>query len=222
MQAFIFPFVIFSKQSLTLNVVVIPLAVQAACPVVLGLLTLLVPESPAWYVKLGKEDAARNVLMSLRNNEAHIVDAELRMFQQALTTEAERTHNIHFWHILNRENLERTLTAGALLSTAQVGGQILVGTYSTVILVQSGVGNPFQITIIITCLQFLGTIVGPPLVDRVGRRPVALVGFTILLFLNLAAGSLAAAGLTTERQRLALASVFIVFAFFNAVSFQSL
>lgn len=147
----------------------VPLDVQAACPVVLGLLTLIVPESPVWYAKLGREDAARKVLMSLRNNKAPIVEAELRMFQQALATEAEKTQNIHFWHIFKRENLERTLTAGALLSSAQVGGQILVGTYSTVILVQSGVGNPFQITVIITCLQFLGTVVGPPLVDRIGR-----------------------------------------------------
>lgn len=38
----------------------------------------------------------------------------------------------------------------------------------------------------------------------------------------MAAGGLAAAGLTTNNQRLGLAAVFIMFAFFNAVSFQSL
>lgn len=200
----------------------IPLAVQAAVPVVLALLSLLLPESPVWYVLHGRTDDARRVLLALRNGRAEIVEAELHMFRQAVAAEAKRTAQVHFWSILDRANIKRTMTAGALLSAAQVGGQILVGTYATIILVQSGVGNAFQITVIITCLQFLGTLIGPFLVDKVGRRPVALVGFTILFILNVAAGSLAAAGLETENQRLGLASVFIIFAFFNAASFQSM
>lgn len=198
----------------------VPLAVQAGCPAFFGFLTLLVPESPIWYLKRGKEDRARSILITLRNNQGDIVDAEIRAFKEALAIEA--IDRPRFWQILNKTNLERTLTSGTLTSASQVGGQILVGTYSTVILVQSGVGNPFQITVIITCLQFLGTVTGPPLVDILGRRPVALGGFSILLLLNLSAGTLAAVGLTTEPRQLALASVFIIFAFFNAVSFQSL
>lgn len=200
----------------------IPLAIQAALPVVLGLLTFIVPESPIWDFQHSKFDSARRTLMTLRNNKSEIVGAELALYQTAIATEEERTKHIRFWDILNRTNIKRTLTASALLSASQVGGQILVYTYSTVILVQSGVGNPFQITVIISCLNFLGTIVGPVLVDKVGRRPVALIGFTILLVLNIAAGSLAATGLTTTPQQLGLAAVFIIFGFFNAVSFQSL
>lgn len=196
----------------------IPLAIQAAVPVGLCLLTLLVPESPVWDIQHGRLDSARRTLLALRNNRADIVDAEISMYQAA----NERTQASNFWHILDRENLQRTLSAGAILSASQASGQILILTYATVILVASGVGNPFQITVIISSLQFLGTVVGPFLVDKAGRRPVALVGFTILLLLNLAAGSLGAAGLTTETQRLALAAVFILFGFFNAVSFQSL
>ena len=200
----------------------IPLAVQAACPVVLGLLTTVCYESPLWYIQKGKLDHARQVLTGLRNNAAEAVEMELAVFQATVMAEREQREHFHFWDILNRTNLKRTLTAGALLCSSQVGGQILVVSYSTVILVQSGVANPFQITIIITCLQFLGTVVGPTLVDKVGRRPVALCGFSILFVLNMAAGGLAAAGLTTKSQQLGLAAVFIIFAFFNAVSFQSL
>ncbi|KIW85635.1 hypothetical protein Z517_01027 [Fonsecaea pedrosoi CBS 271.37] len=200
----------------------IPLAVQAACPVAFGFLTFLCPESPLWYLQHGKLEEARRILMSIRNQKTDIVDAEISMYRITLEEEAEMRKQTRFWDILNRANLKRTLTAGALISASQVGGQILVGTYSTVILVQSGVGNPFQMTVVIACLQFLGTIVGPTLVDRAGRRPVALVGFSLLFLLNMAAGGLAAAGLTTNSQRLGLASVFIIFGFVNAVSFQSL
>lgn len=200
----------------------IPLGIQAALPCGLALLTLLGSESPAWHVRHGRVVEARRILMSLRRNNVEVVDAEISMYQVMIAEEAARKSQTRFWDILNRANIKRTLTAGALISSSQVGGQILIMQYSTVILVQSGVANPFQITVIITCLQFFGTIVGPTLLDKVGRRPVALVGFTILFILDMAAGSLAAAGLETESQQQGLAAVFIIFAFFNALSFQSL
>ncbi len=200
----------------------IPLAIQAAFPVAFGLLTLLCHESPLWFIQHGKMDQARESLMALRSNTSESVETELSLFKAAVEADRERREKSRFWDILDRANLKRTLTSGALLCSSQVGGQILMLTYSTVILVQSGVANPFEITIIITCLQFLGTIIGPTLVDKVGRRPVALVGFSILFVLNMAAGSLAATGLKTKSQSLGLAAVFIIFAFFNAASFQSL
>lgn len=200
----------------------IPLAIQAAIPWGLAVASLFLPESPVWYMMHHRPDDAHRVLSSVRGDNLDLVNAELRILQRALEEDAARSEQVHFWSILDPQNLKRTVTAGALLSSGQVGGQILVGTYATVILVQSGVGNPFQITIIISCTNFLGTLIGPYLVDKVGRRPVALVGFAILLILNLAAGSLAAAGLTTKSRQLGLASVMIIFAFFNSASFQSL
>jgi MFS family permease len=199
----------------------IPLAIQAALPAILCLLTLFLPESPVWDIQHGHLDSARRTLLVLRNNRADIADAEIAMYLAAAAVEQAR-QKPNFWRILDLGNLPRTLAAGTLLCSSQVGGQILVLTYATVILVASGVGNAFQITVIISCLQFLGTLIGPFLVDRVGRRPVALIGFSILLTLDLAAGSLGAVGLTSESQRLALAAIFILFGFFNAVSFQSL
>lgn len=200
----------------------IPMAIQAACPVVLGFLSFLLPESPVWDIQHGRLDSARRTLLQIRNNNIDMVETELSMHQVAIAEAADRLEQTHFWDILSPANLSRTLTAGALLSLSQVGGQILVGTYATVVLVQSGVGNPFQITVIISCLQFLGTVLGPFLVDKAGRRPVALIGFSILFILNMAAGGLGASGLKTESETLALASVFILFGFFNAASFQSL
>lgn len=200
----------------------IPLAVQAAFPTMLGIGTIFCPESPFWEIQHERYEAARKTLLLLRNNREDIVEAELSMMQTTIRLDSERRANTHFWDIFALANLKRTLTSGALLCLNQVSGLILVSTYSTVILVQSGVGNPFQITIIITCLQFLGTVVGPVLVDRVGRRPVALFCFAILFILDIVAGSLAAAGLTNDSQRIGLATIFILFGFFNSASFQPL
>jgi len=114
------------------------------------------------------------------------------------------------------------LVSGGLICLSQVGGQILVGTYSTVILVQSGVADPFKITILIFLLQFVGTVIGPFLLDKLGRRLVALVGFVFLFFIDIVAGALACAGLKTNSERLGLAALCIIFAFINSVCFQSL
>lgn len=112
--------------------------------------------------------------------------------------------------------------ASSYLPAGQVGGQSLALTYSTVLFVQTGVGNAFLITILVFLLQFLGNMVGPFLSDRLGRRPVALGGIGLLVLLDFSAGGLACGGLKTNPQLLGLAALSCIFAFVNAASFQSL
>lgn len=200
----------------------VPLIVQAVLPVILFGLSLLLTESPIWLLSNGRFDEAKANLSSIRGGNTRLVDAELSSAVLSLRSHAESEMKFDLMEILKPPHLERTLSSGALLCLSQVGGQILVGTYSTVILVQSGIANPFKITIIIFLLQFLGTMVGPFLVDRAGRRPVALVGFVFLLFIDVIAGALACAGLKSSSQRLGLASLCIIFGFVNSLSFQSL
>ncbi|KIW24878.1 uncharacterized protein PV07_10565 [Cladophialophora immunda] len=200
----------------------IPLYVQVGFPVMLGLLTLITEESPAWYMLRDEEDKARKALTKLRKGNTKIVESELSVLRTLIAEDRARRQNIRFWEILNKANILRTLTAGACWSLCQVGGQLLVLVYSTVVLIQSGVANPFEITVIIFLMSFLGGLVGGYLMDRIGRRPVALTGFVILFLLDVAIGGLACGPLATGSQRIALAALFIVFAFFNSMSFLSL
>lgn len=200
----------------------VPLIIQAVLPVLLFTLSLLLTESPIWLLSKGRIEEAKSNLSYIRGGNTRLVEAEISSAVLGLRSHAESEIQVGLMEILKPPHLERTLSSGALLCLSQVGGQILVGTYSTVILVQSGVADPFKITIIIFLLQFLGTLVGPFLVDRVGRRPVALVGFVLLLFIDIIAGALACAGLKTSPQRLGLASLCMIFGFINSLSFQSL
>jgi MFS family permease len=200
---------------------IIPLAIQAAAPVLLLSLSLFLTESPTWLLSRGRVEEARKNLTTLRSANVELVEAEISIAQLALRSNDDRPSSVKPWEILTRENLERTLSSAALLCLSQIGGQILVGTYSTVILVQSGVADPFKITIIIFLLQFVGTLVGPFLLDKIGRRPVALPGFVLLFLLNVAAGGIACAGLKTPSQRLGLAALCMIFSFVNSVAFQS-
>ncbi|KAH8802764.1 MFS transporter [Xylogone sp. PMI_703] len=200
----------------------IPLAIQAAVPVLLLILSLALTESPTWLLSKGRVEEAKANLASLRGGNMRLVEAEISSALISLHSHEATAKEMNPYEIFTRSNLERTISAGALLCLSQVGGQILVSTYSTVILVQSGVGDPFKITILIFLLQFLGTLIGPFCLDKVGRRPVALFGFAFLFVIDIAAGALACAGLKTTPDGLALASLCIIFSFINSVSFQSL
>jgi MFS family permease len=200
----------------------IALAIQVAAPVVLLSLTLLITESPFWLLKKGRLNEARDNLTSIRTDNPTLVKTELSATLVSLHPNKEMTSNMKSIEVLKPLHLELTLTAGALVCLFQVGRKILTQTYSIVILVQSGVANPFKITIIIFLLQFLGALVGLILTDKVGRRPVALIGFVILFIIDIATGSLAYAGLKTNSEALGLESLCITFAFANSVSFQSL
>jgi hypothetical protein len=200
----------------------IPLGIQALAPVILLFLSLFLTESPTWLLMHGRGEEAKRNLTSLRGGDAALAEAELGVVMVTLRSNDERRGSVKWWEILKPENLERTICSAALLCLSQVGGQILVGTYSTVILVQSGVADPFKITIIIFLLQFAGTLVGPLLLDKLGRRTVALPGYIFLLILDIAAGAIACAGLTTNGQRLGLAALCMIFSFVNSVAFQSM
>merc|ERR1711864_38860 len=65
----------------------IPPAIQAACPVLFGLLTLICPESPVWHVQKGRLDDARSTLMVIRNKKSEIVEAEITMHQLVASIE---------------------------------------------------------------------------------------------------------------------------------------
>jgi len=129
-----------------------PLAVQAALPVTFLILALFLTESPTWLMTYGRRDNARTNLILLRGANIKLAESELNNVQLTMHTAQNSDRGPRFWEILSRKHLTQTFTASATTSLSQVGGQILVGTYSTVILIQSGIVDPFKITIIIFLL----------------------------------------------------------------------
>ncbi|OIW22790.1 MFS transporter [Coniochaeta ligniaria NRRL 30616] len=200
----------------------IPLAVQAALAGLLLFLSCFLTESPTWLISKGRDQDARAQLLRLRRQNEAMVDQEMHSIAAVLMEAAEANSAVRFKEILEKKNWARTFMASSYLPASQVGGQSLAISYSTVLLVQVGVSNPFQMTILVFLLQFLGNLIGPFLADFLGRRRVALSGLTMLVLLDAAAGGLACGGLTSNPELLALAALSCIFAFVNAATFQSL
>jgi MFS family permease len=199
----------------------IPLGLQAALPVLLIPITIFIPESPLWLVSKGRDVEARHNLRKLRAFDDALVDDELRVMKAAHNAELALASGAKLGDLFRKGNIMRTLVAGSLYSLNQCSGIILSSTYATIFLTDLGVGNPFQLTIAASCCVLAGTLVAPILVDRVGRRPVAIVGMSVLLIIDITAGTLA---FYTDKPNvpIAIAALSFIFNGFWAASFYAL
>ncbi|KAK9236979.1 general substrate transporter [Lipomyces kononenkoae] len=200
----------------------IPLAVQCAIPVILVPFTAMLPESPVWLVSKGRVEEARHNLRKLRGYSDEEVEQELQLIERSELSEREIGKDAKFSELFNRQNLKRTVTASSLLSMNQVSGVILSTTYSTIFLEQIGVNNPFQLTVASACCQLAGALIGPFVVDSAGRRPVALVGMTLLMVIDFVAGGLAFKETSSKSISLAIAILSFIFNVIWTASFYGL
>jgi sugar porter (SP) family MFS transporter len=199
----------------------IPLGAQAVLPVFMIPVTIFLPESPLWLLSKGRTADARNNLRKLRAFDDSLVDSELRVMQSAYEDEARLSEGVTFFDLFSRKNIKRTLVAGSMYSVNQCSGIILSSTYATIFLTTLGVGNPFQLTIAASCCILAGTLIAVGIVDRLGRRPTAIIGMSVLLAIDIAAGTLAFF-IDKPNVPIAIAALSFIFNGFWAASFYSL
>lgn len=137
------------------------------------LLTLSVPESPRYLIQVGKIDAARNVIEHSIGGD---VDAKIADIQESFA----RDPNPRMSDLRGpRFGLLPIVWVGILLSVFQqfVGINAVIY-YSNLIYHAVGFdqSKAFLTSMITTGVNFTFTIVAIVLVDRVGRKPLLLVG----------------------------------------------
>jgi sugar porter (SP) family MFS transporter len=140
---------------------------------VLGMLPL--PESPRWLMKKGSEAAARRVLALFRSPVQ--IEEDVREISEDLA------HNVHSdWTELMAPALRPALLVGIGLATfQQVTGINTIIYYAPEIFQKAGFDKgttALAATIGIGITNVLSTLIAMWLVDRVGRKPLLLVGLT--------------------------------------------
>lgn len=147
----------------------------AAVPaVVYGLCALRLPESPRYLVATGKLDKASQVLYDFSGER----DVNLKIEQIRSSLGEERTQRLSDLRG-KRLGLKPVVWLGILLSVfQQFVGINVIFYYSTTLWRSVGFdeSNALLITVITSVTNIVVTIVAIMLVDRVGRRPMLLVG----------------------------------------------
>jgi SP family galactose:H+ symporter-like MFS transporter len=141
---------------------------------ILGLGMLYLPESPRWLAKHGRKEEARAVLTRIRGTEN--VESEIQEMEAALSQTTARGHWSDLWAPAVRPAL---LVGVGLAIFQQITGINTVIYYAPTIIQSAGISSAsgaLLATAGVGVVNVLMTIVSMWLIDRVGRRPLLLIG----------------------------------------------
>ena len=145
------------------------------------LLLFLVPESPRWLTKQGREDEAFGILEKIAGNrQAEIELAEIK------NTIAQETGSIMQ---LLKPGMRTALIIGIVLAILQqITGINAIMYYAPVIFKSTGIGTQAALlqTVLVGAVNLAFTLVAIRLIDRAGRKALLLAGsggMTIMLAL---------------------------------------
>jgi sugar porter (SP) family MFS transporter len=167
----------------------IPIAIQFAWAIILAVGIFLLPDSPRYFVKKGRVEAARMVLARLRGQPADSEYIEAELAEIVANAEYERqmipnTNWIGSWMncfsgsvFKSNSNLRKTILGTSLQMMQQWTGVNFIFYFSTPFLQSTGaISNTFLISLIFTLVNVCSTPISFYTMEKVGRRPLLLWG----------------------------------------------
>lgn len=155
----------------------IPIGIQFFWAIIMVGGMLILPESPRWFVKRGRNTEAAHSLHRLRR---------LPVDHPALVQELNEIVANHEYELslgkatyidCFKGNLGKRLFTGcSLQGLQQLTGINFIFYYGTSFFVNSGINQPFIISMITSCVNVVSTLPGLYLVEKWGRRKLLLFG----------------------------------------------
>ncbi|MFJ9007270.1 sugar porter family MFS transporter [Streptomyces canus] len=151
------------------------LGVMVIPAVLYGLLSFAIPESPRFLISVGKHERAREILEEVEGDRIDL-DARVAEIENAMKSE----HRSTFKDLLGGSFFFKPIVwVGIGLSVFQQFVGINVAFYYSSTLWQSVGVDPadsFFYSFTTSIINIVGTVIAMIFVDRVGRRPLALIG----------------------------------------------
>jgi sugar porter (SP) family MFS transporter len=167
----------------------IPIAIQFPWAVILGGGLLFLPDSPRYYVKKGKLDAAVEALARVRGQPRDSIYVQHEISEIVANEEYERAlipDTTWFGSWANcfrgslwdaKSNLRRTILGTSLQMMQQWTGVNFIFYYSTPFLKSTGaISNSFLMSMVFTLVNVLSTPLSFWTVERFGRRSILIIG----------------------------------------------
>ncbi|KAF2009862.1 general substrate transporter [Aaosphaeria arxii CBS 175.79] len=198
----------------------IPIAVQFAWAIILFVGCIFLPETPRFHIKKGRHEAAAKSLSVLRR---------LDVDHPALLEELSEINANHEYELslgkasyldCFRGNLGKRLFTGcALQALQQLTGVNFIFYYGTSFFQNSGIKNPFIISMITSAINVASTFPGLYLVEKWGRRNLLLfgaIGMAVCQFIVAITGTVV--GVENMAAQQALIAFVCIYIFFFASS----
>lgn len=170
-----------------------------------GLATLVLrqglPESPRWLMSKGREDQAREIVNKYLGR-SYFTDEDLG---------DESTGKATFKELFAPTLRTRTAFA-VIFYTCLVAPYFAIFTFAPQVFSSLGVVDPRASVVGSNIVAALGAVAGMLVIERVGRRPLLLTSFVVMV------GTLSLIGGWGAAPSAILIICFVLFAFFNAIS----
>ena len=192
----------------------IPVAVQFAWAIILVTGMLILPETPRYNIKMGRNEAAAKSLSRLRRlpvDHPTLIEelGEIHANHEYETSLGKATYLDCF-----KGNLGKRLATGCLLQgLQQLTGVNFIFYYGTTFFTASGIGNAFVVTVITDVVNVCSTLPGLYMIEKWGRRPLLFwgaVGMFVCQFIVAITGT-ADSGIVANKVLIAFVCVYIFF-----------
>ncbi|MFD4244824.1 sugar porter family MFS transporter [Streptomyces sp. NPDC058525] len=151
------------------------LGVMVVPAILYGLLSFVIPESPRFLISVGRTEQAKEVLREVEGSSVDL-DARVAEIDRAMRSE----HKSTFWDLLGgRFGLMPIVWIGIGLSVfQQLVGINVIFYYSSSLWQSVGIDptSSFLYSFTTSIINIIGTVIAMIFVDRIGRKPLALIG----------------------------------------------
>jgi MFS transporter, SP family, sugar:H+ symporter len=159
----------------------IPLALLFIVPTLLTICSPFLPDSPRWLISHGKPEASLDALRRLRGSWYHetLLAEEFQEIKESWAIEEELSKNAAFFDLFRGTDLRRTLLSIAAVCFQASSGSMFLLIYGTYFFLMSGSTQPFQDSIIVSCIGLLAVMMMAFIVRYLSRRAILMTSIFV-------------------------------------------